>query len=168
MLDVEVIVKEEFKLAGRSTVTDGQDNRVMQLWGAFHHERAGIEKLAAAPAVIGLFEPAKIKDNSCATCRIDIERKVDYMAAVEVDDFEGLPADMERKVVEKQLYARSIHKGGLAGLRKSYAYLIGTWLPQAGYTRADAPDFEYYGERFLGPEDENSEVVIYLSIEKIA
>lgn len=167
MTNVEVVVKEEFRVVGRSTVTDGSDNRVMQLWRGFLHEKSNIEKLAKSSPVIGLFEPAKVTDNSCVSCNIDIERKVEYLAAVEVEDFKGLPADMETKVVPKQLYARFIHKGALAGLRKSYGYLIGSWLPQSGYKRAEAPDLEIYGERYRGPEAEDSEVELFLSIEKV-
>lgn len=167
MSKVEILLKSEFKVAGRSTVTDGADNRVMLLWKSFLHEREGVEKLAKSSPVIGLFEPAKIKDNSCAACNIDIARKVEYLASVEVDDFAGLPEDMERRVVPEQLYARFIHKGRLAELVKSYGYLLGSWLPQSGYKRAESPDFECYGEGYKGPEAEDSEIELYLSIEKL-
>lgn len=61
---------------------------------------------------------------------------------------------------------RTTAKGVFDTLGNTFDLVYFDWLPQTGYNRAEADEFEVYDERFLGPEDETSEVDIYIPVEK--
>jgi AraC family transcriptional regulator len=46
-------------------------------------------------------------------------------------------------------------------------YIYGSWFPKSGYKVSGSPDIEWYDNRFLGPDNENSEVEIYIPIENL-
>ena len=75
-----------------------------------------------------------------------------YMAAVEVDSLEAVPDGMVGKTLPAQRYAVFTHKlqssDIAADIEPTLQYIWSTWLPQSGYDRTGAPDFELYDERF--------------------
>ena len=72
----------------------------------------------------------------------------EYMTALEVDSFDGLPADMGRMRVPAQQYAVFTHSGNVATLPETWQIIMEQWLPQSDYRDAETPAFELYDQRF--------------------
>jgi AraC family transcriptional regulator len=86
----------------------------------------------------------------------------DYIAGVEVANFDGIPAEFSRIRLAERRYAVFTHRGHIVGLRATVDAVWNSWLPASGHTLADAPDFERYGETF---RPETGPVEIWLPIE---
>jgi AraC family transcriptional regulator len=140
----------EFKAAGLKGVYTPETNvDIPMLWDRFNPLMDSIPNRVGAHAY-GLCVPVKTPE-------------FEYYAAVQVDSFDGLPADMLGVEVEAQDYAVFTHKGSLDNLRDTMAYIWGTWLPESKFTSPSNPDFELYGERF-NPTIESSELDIYIPV----
>ena len=86
-----------------------------------------------------------------------------YLAGVEVDRVEDLPADMESWEVPENTYA--VFPCTLAEIHQTYEYAHSKWMPENGYKRADGPDYEYYDMSF-DPAVPDSILYIYIPIKK--
>jgi predicted transcriptional regulator YdeE len=67
----------------------------------------------------------------------------EYMCAVEVGGFGGVPEGTGRLRVGDQRYAVFEHPGHGATLRDTWTAILG-WLEGGAYTSAHRPDFEVY------------------------
>jgi AraC family transcriptional regulator len=76
------------------------------------------------------------------------EQTFEYMAGIEVADFESLPEDLGRMQITPQRYAVFTHNGHGSKLRLTWAAIWNEWLPASGYEAANLPDFEVYDQRF--------------------
>jgi AraC family transcriptional regulator len=95
----------------------------------------------------GMISPGAITYG--AVCGNNPDRQTfEYMSAIEVPDFESVPADLGRMRIQAQRYAVFTHSGPVAKLRQTWAEIWNEWLPASGYQTADVPDFERYDERF--------------------
>jgi AraC family transcriptional regulator len=92
----------------------------------------------------------------------------DYMAAVAVSGFTGLPPAWNQISIAAQKYAVFSHAEHVSMLSKTVGSIFHTWLPASGYEAAgqaaDAPDFlERYGEHF-DPQSGTGDVEIWIPI----
>lgn len=71
---------------------------------------------------------------------------------------------MDSKVLKGGKYAVFTHKGKLDTLHMTYEFIWGTWVLCSGYEIDLRDDFEFYDERFLGPDQDASEFDIYIPI----
>lgn len=86
------------------------------------------------------------------------------VVGMEVHRVEVLPTGMIAKEIPAGRYAVFTHKGPVSALHITYHYIWGTWLPGAPYELDLRDDFEFYDSRFLGRENESSEMDIYIPI----
>jgi len=89
--------------------------------------------------------------------------EVEYMCAIEVESFDGLPTDLGRMRLPEQLYAIFTHSGHISTIRQTWQAIMGEWLPGSGYKSAQTPDFELYDERY-DPETATGDVEIWFPI----
>ena len=61
-------------------------------------------------------------------------------------------------------YARVEHHGTVATLPETFRAAFSEWLPVAGLQPADGIEFEFCGERVLGPQNPDSVVEIYIPL----
>lgn len=159
-LTPQIVLESERLLLGLSTLTSLENNRVFALWDRFTETISQI-KGAVEPAVkYGVHDS---QEEGSITI-FNSESELSYLAAIEVESFEGQPLEMEQRVVKKQLYARFTHRGSLDRLLDSYAFIYGSWLPRAPYELACACDFERFDNRFSGAAEAESELDIYIAI----
>jgi AraC family transcriptional regulator len=93
--------------------------------------------------------PGQVGQASYGVCyNGDGEGNIDYLCGVEVSDFNGLPADLARLRVAEQTYAIFTHSEHISTIQRTWATIFSQWFPQSGRERADAPEIEYYDERF--------------------
>ena len=74
--------------------------------------------------------------------------EMDYMAAVEVSSFAGLPPELRQVKLAPQRYAVFRHTGHISGVGATWAAVMDGWLPAASVKAADAPYLERYGPEF--------------------
>ena len=91
--------------------------------------------------------------------------EIDYVAAVEVENFNDVPDDMISADIPEGEYAIFTHVGPISNIMNSVKYIYGEWLPNSEYTLTGMPDLEVYDERFK-LEAEDSECDICLSVKK--
>ena len=86
-------------------------------------------------------------------------------ACVEVNDFEFVPDEMETFTIKSGLYAVFIHKGTTTDFMKSMQYIVQDWLPNSSYAIDNSrPHFEYLGNKYVGPNNPDSEEEIWIPI----
>lgn len=72
--------------------------------------------------------------------------------------------EFETKELMEGKYAVFTHVGSIYTLKTTYAFISGTWLIKKDVEIDKREDFEYYDERFLGINNQNSEMDIYIPI----
>jgi AraC family transcriptional regulator len=129
-------------------------SQIPELWGRFAPRMAGIAGRRDRETSYGV----------CAAGKD--ERGVDaleYTAAVEVEALTPPPADMVSMTLPAATYAVFTHTGPIAGIGATWDAIHDRWLPAAGLTKTDAPDFETYDERW-DPATGTGPVDIYVPI----
>ncbi|MGN6482467.1 AraC family transcriptional regulator [Luteibacter sp.] len=79
---------------------------------------------------------------------MDGEGRFDYLAGYEVDHFGQAPQGYRRLRLPQQRYVIARHDGHIGSIPHTWRALLGEWLPAAGFTPVDAPDFERYDAAF--------------------
>lgn len=78
----------------------------------------------------------------------DGEGRMDYLAGYEVEHFGQAPPGYRRLRLARQRYLVARHEGHIGSIPRTWHALLSDWLPAAGYTPVDAPDFERYDAAF--------------------
>ncbi|WP_278332665.1 GyrI-like domain-containing protein [Clostridium beijerinckii] len=84
---------------------------------------------------------------------------------IETSGDNNIPEGMELKEISGGKYAKFIHKGTVKNLISTYHYIWGVWFPNSSFQLDDRDDLECYTEKFLGAEDEESQIEIYFPIQ---
>jgi AraC family transcriptional regulator len=87
-----------------------------------------------------------------------------HFIGAEVNTVGEIPKGMEVKTMPGGKYAVFTHKGKLDTLSMTYDYIWGTWVLCSGYELDLRDDFEFYDERFLGPEHNLSKLDICIPV----
>jgi AraC family transcriptional regulator len=69
------------------------------------------------------------------------------------------------KIIPKGRYLKFIHKGFSNKVGYTYKYIYNQFLPDTDYKLTLPFNYEYYGEKCLGPFNEESESEIYIPVE---
>ncbi len=132
IMEPKIVTKPAFTAVGLMYFGKNENNDIPQVWGKLNPRHEEI-KHRAGPAY-----------GICGD--LEDDGRFHYLAGFEVTEAADLPADMEKWDVPEQQYA--VFPCSLKTIHETYQYIFETWLPQSGYTRADGPDFELYGEEF--------------------
>ncbi|MDD1012848.1 GyrI-like domain-containing protein [Pseudomonas rubra] len=97
-------------------------------------------------------------------CNGDGKGNFDYIAGVQVQGTDLLPADFQHVELKARRYAVFEHHGSLDNLKVTFEAIWKDWVPVSGETVANAPEFERYGKDF-SPYDSNSVMEIWLPLE---
>lgn len=88
----------------------------------------------------------------------------EYLAGIEVDGFDDLPAGFGRMIVPAARYAVFLHTGPARSLRSTWEGILHGWLPGSGHRPAHSPDFERFEEPY-DPDDPHARVEIWFPVE---
>jgi AraC family transcriptional regulator len=88
-----------------------------------------------------------------------------FFTGVEVNRLSGLNPLFVVKTIPAGRYLRFIHRGVSNKVGYTYQYIYTRFLPETNFRLIRPFNFEYYGERYLGPTNEDSESEIYIPIE---
>ncbi len=83
-------------------------------------------------------------------CNADEANNFDYICGVEVTEFPSHPKEFTRLRIPPQTYAIFLHADHVSTVNATCNAIWNQGLPDAGYTAADGPWFERYGEEFDG------------------
>jgi AraC family transcriptional regulator len=91
-----------------------------------------------------------------------------YWAATEVKNFDSVPPEMESLELPGGKYAVFIHKGTMADFQSTLNFIYLKWLPDSEFELDYRPHFELLNERYLGPNNPNSEEQVWVPIKRSA
>jgi AraC family transcriptional regulator len=87
-----------------------------------------------------------------------------FFICTEVVSIETIPIQMTAKVIPEQKYLKFYHQGRANSVGKTYQYIYEEYLPETDYSLPYFYNFEYYGEKYIGPYNDSSISEIYIPI----
>lgn len=159
MMKPDIIKISERKLVGMRVKTSLSDNKIPQLWNDFMGRMDEIKN----DKNTGCYELHPY-DSNFKTENFSEKMEFEKWAIVEVVNFENVPNGMETHTLKAGQYAVFIHKGSMSRIQMSFDYVYGTWLPNSEFEFDTRDDFERYGDKYLGPENPESETEIWIPI----
>lgn len=151
---------EEFTVVGmEKTVTLKTNYLITELWGEFGPRIGEIKNRIGSEH----FEVCKPLEEGKKE-RFTEDSEFTEVASVKVSRVEDLPEGMTSVTVPGGKYAVFTHKGKSMEIKNTYEYIWGKWIPSTDVEVDLRYDFELYDERFLGPENPDSEMEIYIPI----
>jgi AraC family transcriptional regulator len=88
-----------------------------------------------------------------------------FFIGVEIRKIDKVPPQFVVKIIPKSRYLRFIHKGLANKVGYTYKYIYNQFLPETDYKLTKPFNFEFYGEKCLGPYNPESESEIYIPVE---
>lgn len=159
-LQPRMVELEERMLVGTIGKTTLNNNRILDMWKSFSPRIPEIRDRKEGIRSYGICETEPDFD----LCSFDKDTETRHFLGVEVSTFKDIPEGMCSKVLRGGKYMVFTHKGKISALSLTYDYIWGTWVLCSGYEIDNRDDFEYYDERFLGPDEESSEMDIYIPV----
>ncbi len=151
---IEILIEKKF--IGKRTTMSLHANNTRELWQSFMQRRYDIQNSIGSELYSIQVYGSSYFHNFIP------EAEFEKWAAVEVPDFETVPAEMETFVMPGGLYAVFLYKG-LSTDTRIFQYIFGTWLPGSIYLLDDRPHFEVLGYNYKN-DDPDSEEEIWIPI----
>lgn len=151
---------DEKKLVGMRFQTTLRKNALKEAWKRFNSRVEEIKNRTSCDARYGICEVSSDFD----TLRFDENTESTHFIGTEVYSFDALPEGMSSKILNNGEYAVFTHKGKIDALKMTYDYIWGTWLLCSGFEIDTRDDFELYDGRFLGADNDLSEIDIYIPV----
>lgn len=142
------------KLIGKRLKMSLSNNRTFELWQSFMSNKKDINNSLATD----LFS-MQVFDASLDFKDFNQDTEFEKWAAVEVQDFNIIPNDMEPYTLPGGLYAVFVHKGAASAGHKTFQYIFGIWLPKSEYVLDNRPHFELLGEKYKNENPDSEEEV---------
>jgi AraC family transcriptional regulator len=150
-MEIKIVERLAFAVAGLKHTGKNESNEIPQLWQALMPRAGEIKNLVENAAAYGV------------SANMDMETgEFDYFAGFEVSSAQNLPPGMVAFKVPGGRYA--VFPTTLPQIGETYQNIFKTWLPEAGLQATGAPDFELYDEQF-NAQDPSSVLYLYIPIE---
>jgi AraC family transcriptional regulator len=148
---------QEKKLVGKKLTMSYANYRIGELWSSFMPRRKEItNNLSNELVSLVLYNSNHFND-------FNPTNEFERWAAVEVEDFANVPAEMETFVLSSGLYAVFHYIGSTDGIASFYQNIFTVWLPNSEYELDYRPHFEILGEKYKN-NDQLSEEDIFIPI----
>jgi AraC family transcriptional regulator len=154
----EIRYIQEKKLIGKRIKMSFAENKTFELWKSFMPRRKEIRNNLNDELI-----SMQVYDKSFDFNDFNQFAAFEKWAAIEVLDFDTIPAELEPYTLSGGLYAVFIYKGAASQGAKMFQYIYGTWLPASDYLLDKRPHFEILGEKYKN-EDPDSEEEIWIPI----
>lgn len=155
-----IVEVKKTKIVGIQRKTNISNNMIPSMWQEFNPRIEEIKNRTMGIRGYGIC----IVEPDYDMTRFSEDTEYNELVGVEVTDFPTIPDGMTAKLLKGGKYAVFTHKGKIANIYMTYDYIWGTWLPFWGFELDLRDDFEFYDERFLEPENERSEIDIYIPV----
>jgi AraC family transcriptional regulator len=151
-----ITLASEKKLIGQRLMMSLANYKVGELWRGFRPRQNEIRNRSTTDLLsVSVYPPHYFENFNPAN-------EFAKWAAVEVANFEHVPAGMEPLGLPGGLYAVFAYRGSSSD-PSVFQFILGTWLPNSGYALDDRPHFEVLGEKYKN-DDPTSEEEIWLPI----
>lgn len=87
-----------------------------------------------------------------------------YYLGVEVDSLEHVSPEFVLKIIPKGSYLKFVHKGLSKHVGYTYQYIYHHFLSNSSYQLPFSFNFEWYGPKYLGPTNEQSESFLFIPV----
>lgn len=141
----------EKKFVGKRTIMSLANNTTFDLWRSFMPRRKEIQNSIGTELYSIEVYPSGYFAN------FSFEHQFEKWAAVEVKNFNSVPAEMETITSPEGLYAIFKHKGPASEGPKTYQYIFMNWLPNSTYLLNNRPHFAVMGEKYKREEPDSEE-----------
>lgn len=156
----EIVSISQISVIGMRFETTVMDNKSVVIWEQFNKTLVNLDAVYSSFCRYEIFEVG----DSCSANAFNDESYCSVFIGIEVPDGFAIPCGMQRKTLCSGKYARFTHTGTVATLPQTYRYIWGTWFPKSNFEISGYDDFECYTERFLGADNEDSQIDIYFPI----
>lgn len=156
--EIKVITRK--KIVGVKGLTSLREVRIPDIWKVFLSRVSEIKNKKRDCPYFSICEVNLGFDMN----KFNEDTEYSELVGVEVEDFNNIPENMETRVIEEGKYAVFTHKGSTNKLGITYDYIWGTWVPCSGAEVDFRDDFEVHDKRFLGADNEESQLDIYIPI----
>ena len=155
----KIVISAEKKLIGKRLTMTFADNQTFKLWQSFMPNRSAV-KNNVSPDLISM----QIYPSGFSFTNMDVTTPFEKWAAIEVNNFDFVPPQMEKIIIPSGSYA-VFHYQGLNTDPKIFEYIFGTWRPNSEYLIDNRPHFEILGEKYKN-NDPTSEEEIWIPIKQ--
>ena len=159
MQEPEILMCGEKKLVGMRVYTSLAEDNTVAMWQQFMPRRKEIRN-----SVDALLYSVQVFNGGLDVEEFTPNTVFEKWATMEVQDFEAVPAGMHPFTLPSGLYAVFIYKGLTSAFYEAAQYIYGSWLPDSVYELDNRPHFEVMGEKYLGPNNSESEEEIWIPI----
>ncbi len=156
-LKPELVELDMIYLVGLASLTRDETDIVTELWEQLSSETESISNR---------LKPERYYGVSFFTLSGDPQGSF-FMIGVAVESLDAIPPTLVGKTIPPLKYARFIHKGLSKDIGMTLDYVCQTWLPKSGHSIAAPLRIEFYGKRYKGPDDPDSESEILIPINEI-
>lgn len=156
-----IVELPDIKTAGLRGTTTLNDNVLPKLWHDFNRIAHQIPNRLQDGRGFGICEASQ---EGCDIYALNGDMLFSEVVAVEVDCFDHLPAPFVPKIIKAGRYAVFTHTGSLSQLKDSFSYIWGTWFLVTDEKVDTREDFELYDNRFLGYDNQESQIDLYIPI----
>ena len=147
---------EEKKLIGKRQTMSLSDNKTANLWRSFMPLRSEIKNNLTNDLIsLQVYKQSYFAE-------FNPTGEFEKWAAVEVSDFNNVPAELETFTLTDGLYAVFNYKG-LSTDNSIFQFIFGTWLPGSEYDLDNRPHFEVLGDKYIN-NDPTSEEEIWIPV----
>ncbi|QVK17544.1 AraC family transcriptional regulator [Mycoplasmatota bacterium] len=154
-IEPDIVELDKIYLVGLSTLVKGSTNIITCLWSKLDDE---------LPDIKDIKKPEKFYELHYWSEKYELDGFF-VMCGIETNHLESLTPMLNGKIIPKAKYLKFTHKGLSRNVGLTYKYIFQTWLPKSSYKLPFSFEFEYYGQNYLGPNNEQSESEIYIPIE---
>lgn len=148
--DIQIIEKPAFSVIGMDWHSARSRGTISELWDRFITRENEIGNKVNPEISYGICIPV-------------IDYEFSYVAGFEANA-EEMPEGMIRTEVPEQTYAVFTHRGRLHAIGHTMSRIYESWLPQNNLQPAPGIDIELYDERFLGTDNDDTEIDLYVPI----
>jgi predicted transcriptional regulator YdeE len=145
--------KDAFTVVGMEWNSKSSEGGIPQMWERFITHEHEVQNNSLQP------------DVSYGICNPSPNGDFTYIAGFRTDG-RFVPDGMISFTVPEQLYAVFTHCGSLSRIGESMELIYQKWLPLQGLEPSQGIDFELYDERFLGPENDKTQIDLYIPVKK--
>lgn len=159
-IEPQIIVKKSFRVIGVEGMTTLQNIKIGELWDKFCIEQ---NRINASEQTGNFYGVVKYREELSLNL-FNEETEYSYLAGCEVDNECSVPDGLTDYIVPEQKYAVFTHKGTVYDMWFTFNYMYQTWLINSKYEIDYGDSFECYDQRFLGKDNPDSEIDIYIPI----
>lgn len=159
-LSPEIVMLEPKYIAGFRFCMSIENNNTINMWEKLNAQLVKQNYISMNNNRYSIYETG----DTCSQNTFNKNSEATLFIGIETTPDNHVPKGMKLKEISGGKYSKFIHKGTVENLIYTYYYIWGIWLPNSNFQLDDRDDLECYTEKFLGAENEASQIEIYFPL----